>query len=61
LAHDVVVPVILVETVIHAPIEVCFDLARSVEAHLRSTARTGRVRRFLIERAMMLKRVAESG
>jgi ligand-binding SRPBCC domain-containing protein len=31
---------IRVETLIHAPIERCFDLARSVEAHLASTART---------------------
>ena len=31
---------IRVETVIKAPIERCFDLARSVEAHLASTAKT---------------------
>ena len=31
---------IRIETTIHAPIEVCFDLARSVSAHLSSTART---------------------
>lgn len=31
---------IQVETVIQAPIERCFDLARSVEAHLASTATT---------------------
>jgi ligand-binding SRPBCC domain-containing protein len=32
---------IRVETLIHAPIERCFDLALSVDAHLASTARTG--------------------
>jgi ligand-binding SRPBCC domain-containing protein len=31
---------IRVETVIKAPIDRCFDLARSVEAHLASTAKT---------------------
>jgi ligand-binding SRPBCC domain-containing protein len=31
---------IRVETLINAPIERCFDLARSVEAHLASTAKT---------------------
>jgi ligand-binding SRPBCC domain-containing protein len=31
---------IRIETVIHAPIERCFDLARSVDAHLASTAKT---------------------
>jgi len=31
---------IRIETTIHAPIELCFDLARSVSAHLSSTART---------------------
>jgi ligand-binding SRPBCC domain-containing protein len=35
------VPVILLETWIGAPIELCFDLARNVEAHVASTARTG--------------------
>ena len=33
-------PVITLITHIQAPIEVCFDLARSVEIHLRSTAQT---------------------
>ena len=33
-------PVIEITTGIQAPIEVCFDLARSVELHLRSTAHT---------------------
>lgn len=28
-------------TLIHAPIERCFDLSRSIDLHLRSTARTG--------------------
>jgi Uncharacterized conserved protein len=32
---------IRVETLIKAPIERCFDLARSVDAHLGSTSRTG--------------------
>jgi ligand-binding SRPBCC domain-containing protein len=31
---------IRVETLIHAPIERCFDLARSIDAHLASTAKT---------------------
>jgi ligand-binding SRPBCC domain-containing protein len=31
---------IRIETTIHAPIELCFDLARSVSAHLSSTKRT---------------------
>jgi len=34
-------PTIVVETRIAAPIEVCFDLARDVEAHARSSAATG--------------------
>ena len=34
-------PVIRIETPIDAPPERCFDLARSVEAHLQSTAKTG--------------------
>lgn len=34
-------PVIEIKTEIQAPIEMCFDLARSVEMHLRSTASTG--------------------
>lgn len=32
---------IRLETFIKAPIERCFDLARSIDAHLASTARTG--------------------
>jgi len=32
---------IRLETLIHGPIERCFDLARSVDAHLASTAKTG--------------------
>jgi ligand-binding SRPBCC domain-containing protein len=35
------VPLIHLETLIAAPIERCFDLARDVEAHLRSTSDTG--------------------
>jgi ligand-binding SRPBCC domain-containing protein len=31
---------IRIETIIHAPIQRCFDLARSIEAHLESTQRT---------------------
>jgi ligand-binding SRPBCC domain-containing protein len=34
-------PLIVIETWIDAPIERCFDLARSVDAHVASTARTG--------------------
>jgi len=34
------VPVIRIETLIHAPPDRCFDLARDVEAHVGSTART---------------------
>ena len=34
-------PVIRLETFIHAPIERCFDLSLSVELHLASTAHTG--------------------
>ena len=33
-------PVICLETRMHAPIDKCFDLARSIEIHLRSTERT---------------------
>jgi ligand-binding SRPBCC domain-containing protein len=34
-------PTIRIETWIAAPAEVCFDLARSVEAHIGSTSKTG--------------------
>ena len=34
-------PVICFETRMRAPIDRCFDLARSIEIHLRSTERTG--------------------
>lgn len=34
-------PLLRVETLIHAAPETCFDLARSVEAHLGSTSKTG--------------------
>jgi ligand-binding SRPBCC domain-containing protein len=34
------VPVLRITTVVRAPAGVCFDLARSVELHIRSTART---------------------
>jgi ligand-binding SRPBCC domain-containing protein len=33
-------PIIMLSTKIHAPIEVCFDLARSIEMHLQSTEAT---------------------
>jgi ligand-binding SRPBCC domain-containing protein len=33
-------PVIRVVTEIHAPMEACFDLARDIEVHIRSTAGT---------------------
>jgi ligand-binding SRPBCC domain-containing protein len=33
-------PVIRIETLIHASPEACFDLARNVEAHIASTSRT---------------------
>ena len=33
-------PVIEHEISIHAPIHLCFDLARNVEAHIASTGRT---------------------
>src|SRR5256885_17143582 len=33
-------PVIHLETIIHAPRQVCFDLMRDVEAHMGSTAAT---------------------
>jgi ligand-binding SRPBCC domain-containing protein len=33
-------PVITIETEINAPIEVCFDLARSVDAHVKSLKKT---------------------
>lgn len=32
--------VIVLETTINAPIEICFDLSRSIDLHLKSTART---------------------
>jgi ligand-binding SRPBCC domain-containing protein len=37
------VPTIRIDTVIHAPPSRCFDLARSVEVHLESTAATGEI------------------
>ncbi|MDO6657233.1 SRPBCC family protein [Anaerobacillus sp. 1_MG-2023] len=33
-------PVIYLETLIEAPIEICFNYARSVEAHMKSTEQT---------------------
>ncbi|MCW3128429.1 MAG: cell division protein [Bacteroidetes bacterium] len=34
-------PTVLLSTIIHAPIERCFDLARSIDLHSISTAQTG--------------------
>lgn len=34
-------PTIKLETFIHAPIELCFDLSLNVEVHMASTAQTG--------------------
>ena len=36
-------PVITLRTLIHAPIERCFDLSRDIDLHIRSTAQTGEV------------------
>ena len=33
-------PTILLETTIHAPIAICFDLSRSLELHMLSTSKT---------------------
>ena len=41
LTQTTLMPTIRIATVIDAPPERCFDLARDVDAHLRSTARTG--------------------
>jgi ligand-binding SRPBCC domain-containing protein len=34
-------PIITLETIIHAPAEVCFDLSRSIDLHTISTKQTG--------------------
>ncbi len=34
-------PTISLETIIHAPVEVCFDLSRSIDLHVISTEHTG--------------------
>lgn len=34
-------PILLLETLIHAPVERVFDLARSIDAHVSSTSKTG--------------------
>jgi ligand-binding SRPBCC domain-containing protein len=34
-------PIITLETLIHAPVEVCFDLSRSIDLHTISTKQTG--------------------
>lgn len=41
LSKAVAITTITVETLINAPIESCFDLARDVEAHIASTAGSG--------------------
>lgn len=32
---------ITIETIFHCPIEICFDVARSIDAHIVSTSKTG--------------------
>ncbi len=32
---------ITIETIFHCPIEICFDVARSIDAHVLSTSKTG--------------------
>ena len=34
-------PIIRLETFIHAPVELCFDLSRNVDVHMASTNHTG--------------------
>jgi ligand-binding SRPBCC domain-containing protein len=34
-------PLITLETIIHAPAEICFDLSRSIDLHMTSTEHTG--------------------
>lgn len=34
-------PVIELKTIVHAPLERCFDLSRSVDMHVQSTSKTG--------------------
>jgi ligand-binding SRPBCC domain-containing protein len=34
-------PVIYLETIINAPVELCFDLSRSIDLHIESTKQTG--------------------
>ena len=36
-------PVIKLETVINAPVEICFDLSRSIDLHIISTAKTNEI------------------
>jgi len=38
--YAVDMPIVVVKTAIRAPIERCFDLARNVDVHVQSTART---------------------
>lgn len=46
-------PVLRLTTTIHAPVRRCFDLARSVDLHVRSTAATGERIVAGVERGMM--------
>jgi ligand-binding SRPBCC domain-containing protein len=34
-------PVIRIETIVNAPVELCFDLSRSIDLHIESTKQTG--------------------
>ena len=34
-------PTIILETVINAPISICFDLSRSIDLHMLTSAETG--------------------
>ena len=36
-------PLIKLETLIHAPIERCFDLSRDIDFHMRSTGHTAEI------------------
>ncbi|WP_254638915.1 SRPBCC family protein [Cohnella sp. GbtcB17] len=36
-------PIIRLTTLIHAPIQICFDLSRSIDVHMESTSHTGEV------------------
>jgi hypothetical protein len=59
-------PIITLKTEIHAPIERCFDLARSIDLHQLSTAGTreravgGVTSGLLVNRNACLRQAAES-